>query len=197
MMKLVNGNENSNEINFCKSYSHRCLTQFYGFIMKKGEIIGFIYEYQSNGTLSCNNKCDNMFSLITISRLFEAIEYLHINSLIDRDIKPLNIFINHNGLPFLSDYDTIRQINDELTSEFTNDIGSPLYSSPEQDKNDNISFETDIYSFGLIIYYLFEKKDMWTSYFAIKENRIKPITKGSTNIKYLYEKCVEYDPKKE
>ena len=41
----------------------------------------------------------------------------------------------------------------------TNGIGSILYTSPEQDEGGYISFGTDIYSFGLIIYFLYEKQD--------------------------------------
>lgn len=39
------------EIDFCRKYSHRCFTKFYGFVKNGNEIIGFIYEYMSNGTL--------------------------------------------------------------------------------------------------------------------------------------------------
>ena len=40
------------EIEFCNKCSHRCLMQFYGFLMKKENIIGFIYEFLCNGPLN-------------------------------------------------------------------------------------------------------------------------------------------------
>ena len=151
------------EVEFCKSYFHRCLTMFYGFLMKNGKIIGFVYEYMCNGTLydyytSKKNEVNEILIKTSLSRISQGIEYLHSNFLIHRDLKPSNILLNHDNLPFISDFDTIKCIYNEV--EKTNDIGSVLYSSPEQDASENVSYPTDIYSFGLIIFFLFEKKDM-------------------------------------
>ena len=38
----------SYEVNFCKKYPHRCITRFYGFVMKNQIPIGFVYEFMSN-----------------------------------------------------------------------------------------------------------------------------------------------------
>lgn len=161
MKKIVNSDKNEREINFCQNYHHRCMTQFYGFLKEKENIIGFLYEYQSNGPFSIHHTTSEIYSLTTIIRLFNSIEYLQSKELIHRDLKPYNILINHDNVPFVSDFDTIRSIKNEKTNEpekeFTQDIGSILYSSPEQDESNIISYSTDIYSFGLIIYYLFEK----------------------------------------
>lgn len=42
----------------------------------------------------------------------------------------------------------------------TGDVSSAYYMSPEQYINQNVSYPTDIYSFGLIIYYLSEKENV-------------------------------------
>ena len=151
----------SHEKNFCQ-YSLPCFTKFYGFLKHNEKIVGFIYEFMCNGSLDSyikKNQINEMYSLMVILRLCEGIKYLHENKLIHRDLKPMNILVDHNYYPYISDFETIRSI--ELTeSSFTNDIGSPLYSSPEQDFGENISFPADIYSFSLIIYYLYDKTDM-------------------------------------
>ena len=140
-----------------------------------------------------NKEIDDMHLLITTSRIFNGIEYLYKNHLLHRDIKPSSILIDHDNLAYISDFETIR--TEDLTDgEFENDIGSLLYSSPEQDNGENISYPTDIYSFGLVIYFLFEKKHMYKSFDDKHRNVIQKMNKGSSNIQQIYENCVKYNP---
>ena len=197
------GTENKHEIEFCKKYSHRCMSRFYGFMKEKTKIIGFVYEYMSNGDLvSFINKehYNEMFTLLAINRVFEGINYLHSNHLIHRDLKPSNILIDHDYIPYISDYETILQYDEKMSSKsnFTFDFASVFYASPEQDQGREITYSTDIYSFGLIIYFLFEKKDM-IKYNKIiydkKENDLIPsMMNGSKNIQNLYENCIRFKP---
>lgn len=125
---------NDHEIMFCQKHSHRCFMHFYGFIKSDDKIIGIIYEFMSRGSLNDyikreSKQIDEIFNLMTIIRISQGIQYLNSQSLIHRDLKPANILINHDNLPFISDFETIREINDQ---EVTNDIDSMLYVSPEQ-----------------------------------------------------------------
>ena len=200
MKKIFHEIDFVNEIEFCKNYSHRCLTKFYGFVKKNKKIIGFIYEYLCNGSLHSfitsrkNIKISEMYVLTIINRLFQGIEYLHSNYLIHRDIKPMNILFDRNFLPFLSDFDTIRSIeNISSEIEMTNDIGSDFYSSPEQFHGQPVSYSTDIYSFGLVIYFIFEKQNLISNF---QFEKIKSLTDSSVNMQNLFNKCVQYLPSK-
>lgn len=116
MKKIRNEIEFQHEINFCKNYRHRSLTRFYGFVKEDGEIIGFIYEYLSNGSLASyikNSNVNELNKLIIINRIFQGIMYLHSNFLIHRDIKPLNILFDRNFLPFVSDFDSILSLKND------------------------------------------------------------------------------------
>lgn len=158
MKELWIVDEPKREIEFCQKCSNRCFMHCYGFIKKEGAVKAIIYEYMCNGTLNeYIEKIDPVFSLLTVTRLFEGLEFLYSKRLVHRDLKPTNILLDHNFLPYISDFETIR---DPQTDEpMTCNLGSLLYSSPEQDKNEYISFPTDIYSFCLIIYFLYEKKN--------------------------------------
>ena len=156
------------EENFVRHYSHRCLTKFYGFVIKEERIVGYIYEFLSNGTIYTliekhPSQINEYFVLLAIIRLCQAIEYLHSNSLIHRDIKTHNILLDHDFIPYLSDFDTIKDISEgdnmscnEIKKTMTYDLGSPIFISPEQEIGDPVSYPTDIYSFGIVINKLYE-----------------------------------------
>ena len=211
MMKKIifdkNSNNKSNEIEFDKEYSHRCLTPFYGFVRKEEIIVGFVYEFMSNGTLvdfmnkikneNENEEEEEIFCYMTMIRIAEAIKYLHSNSSIHRDIKPLNILVDHNNIPYLSDFDTIRKIENS-TSEITHNIGSIIYTSPEQYSDVVCSFPADIYSFGQIIYFIFEKNDnlKGNDYSSLIEQlktfEIKEESKIPKSLQYIFKRCISF-----
>ncbi|KAK8892627.1 hypothetical protein M9Y10_029866 [Tritrichomonas musculus] len=101
--------ENENEINFCSQYSNRCLTHFYGFVKEKDEIIGIIYEFMCRDNLDLfvrknPSSINKIYSLTAIIRIFQGMNYIHSNSLINRDLKPANVLLDNNYLPYLIFY---------------------------------------------------------------------------------------------
>ncbi|KAK8843707.1 hypothetical protein M9Y10_024771 [Tritrichomonas musculus] len=106
-----------------------------------------------------NNKTNDIFNIIAYSRIFQGINYLHSNSLIHRDLRPFINLIDNDNIPYIADYDTVRLLDPKSADEMTEDIGEDTYTSPEQQTDSSIvSFQADIYSFGQIIYFLYEKK---------------------------------------
>ena len=159
------------------------------------------------------NEIDFFYCFMVMNRIFQSIQYIHSNNLVHRDIKPLNIFVNNDGLPFLSDFDKIRSIDEKSIdiTEMTLDFSSFLYSSPEQtgiyddneyDKEERkITYSTDIYSFGQLIYFIFEKKNMFEEIDQqsiiqmIKNNFIPQFQNTPEIIQTLILKCIKYKPK--
>lgn len=167
-MKIFTNNleshKNDLEINFCKINTNRCFTKCYGFICEdNNSIVGILYKYMGNDSTARNKgNLNEILSFTIMIRLFHEIKYLQSNQMIHRDLKPSNILLDHDFIPFIHDFETIRKIDPDLNNnyEFTTDFGSVDYASPEQltDTNGTISFPTDIFSFGKILNYLFPKK---------------------------------------
>lgn len=193
---LKTTNEPTNhEVDFCLKYFHRCFTRFYGFCVKDGKEIGFVYEFMSNSSLSNfysnrKEKVDLIFSVTAMLRILQGIHYLQSNSLIHRDLKPGNVLVDHDFNCFISDFETIRKINENgfIEQEMTGNIGSFVYASPEQHEENRASFPTDIFSFGQIVYFLFANNA------PIYQPYLNESSLNIANFSDLFHGCVKYDP---
>lgn len=84
-------------------------------------------------------------------QLAEALGYLHQQDIIHRDLKPMNILMDINRRCFLADFGIARRLLDE-TAQLHTGRGTLAYASVEQLARKAISKESDIYSFGLLLY---------------------------------------------
>lgn len=108
------------------------------------------------GGLSFNKKLE------IIIQTCKALAYAHKNGVIHRDIKPANILVDSEGNALVTDFGIAgffqqgKQSGGERKKEI---LGTPSYMSPEQKKDSgDVTFASDIYSLGVVMYELFTGK---------------------------------------
>jgi eukaryotic-like serine/threonine-protein kinase len=96
-------------------------------------------------------------ALEIILQIAYALCHLHSHKIIHRDLKPENILITASGEIKVIDFGIAQLKAESIPSpnKIKQIIGTPVYMSPEQKEDPtNVSFQTDIYSLGVITYEL-------------------------------------------
>ena len=88
-----------------------------------------------------------------IFKCASALDYASRQGVIHRDIKPANILQVEGTNVKISDFGTALRENSDVTQIF-DAVGSPAYMSPEQIGGGDLTFQTDIYSLGVVMYQL-------------------------------------------
>ena len=94
-------------------------------------------------------------ALEVVLQISHALTHLHSHGIIHRDLKPENVLLTAQGGVKVIDFGISQMYTDVKQSAKWSLLGTPVYMSPEQKTNPlHVSFATDIYALGIIIYEL-------------------------------------------
>src|SRR5262249_20879684 len=92
-------------------------------------------------------------ALELLRHIAEALDYAHGQSIVHRDIKPANIMVTASGLPKIADFGIAKVAQAETTLP-GHVVGTPAYMSPEQLNGKSVDGRSDLFSLGVIAYWL-------------------------------------------
>tara|TARA_E500000178_G_C16961755_1_gene726386 strand:+ start:602 stop:1501 length:900 start_codon:yes stop_codon:yes gene_type:complete len=183
-VKVINNEVNENnkkkyiqEFDTMSKTHHPNVVQLLGYV---AEPFVIVMEYLSNGNLNeyiSKNKISIEKKIDISINILRGLAYLHNRKpkiLIHRDIKTKNILISPSGIPKISDFGLSKFVSDSnlkesnslenmsklqnIDSDLSYGIGTIRYMSPEMLNLKDYNCKIDIWSVGIILAELFEKK---------------------------------------
>jgi len=127
----------------------------------------FVMEYIEGNTLTSiisGNRTVGLNDILYIgSQVANGLKEAHKRGLVHRDIKPGNIMITPDGKVKVTDFGIVSLQNEESDITKTGAVlGTASYISPEQAQGKPVSFESDLYSLGTVLYELIVGKPPFT-----------------------------------
>jgi serine/threonine protein kinase len=172
-----------NEIKIFKKINSDYLVSILDYY-KDSKYMYLVMEYAREGDLeqyirsSYKNKkkMDSKFIDTVIYQITEALNVLHKNNIIHRDIKSSNILVFNDNLVKITDFGVSKLLENKNLLANTS-IGTPYYMSPELVNGTPYNFSVDFWAFGCLIYkmltnrYPFEASNMGALFYKIMKGK--------------------------
>lgn len=209
------------EFDIVKICAHPCVYQFYGACVNTegtDEYVYFVFEYMENGNLLeyIKGRCLSTQERVhIIYRIAVGMHYLFSRkpvSIIHRDFKPENILVNRYGEVKIADFGISKQmLNQEqeppswgIEPLTYSSIGTLRWTAPEILSTRTYGRTCDIYSIGLLIYFIFTGQlPYWNLHnngakiAYAKLNDVRPFLDDLNDlpeVEQLVRACTERDP---
>ena len=119
-----------------------------------------VSEYYGGGDLSYyihykKKKFTEIQSKFIIACILQALEFMHANSVMHRDVSPANLVFDSDGYIRLVDFGYARVWQPVNSSDAS---GTPGYMAPEILLRQNHSFESDFFAVGVILHELLKHR---------------------------------------
>lgn len=165
------------EIKIHKSIKHPNIVHF-EHVFEDKENVYILLELCKNETLSellkRRRRLTEFEICVYMRHVIKALEYLHANKIIHRDLKLSNLFLSSTMETKVGDFGLAAKLLEEDDKRFTV-CGTPNYIAPEVLEQKGHSFGVDTWALGVLIYTMivgippFETPNLKSTYKLIKE----------------------------
>ncbi len=162
--------------------NHPSIPKFYG-IVNEDKNISIVTQYINGENLDKIKLLDLSYDIKfkIIKEIGNVLEYMHVNHMVHRDLKPGNVLIDNNYNIYLIDYG-IAKICANKKNVMTSTKGTLNYLPPESfevknltENEEVISIVTpkvDVWAFGCLVSYIFSGEIPWEKELSGNNNNI-------------------------
>lgn len=175
------------ELNTLKSIGHPNFLKIFGLYLNDGSQ-SFLLEYcQLNLHQAVKkNELSNVQIVCSIYQIAEAMKCAHFLGISHKNLKPKNIMINNDGIIKI----------DEFGSFILKTAEDDKFTAPEIVNNKKVDEKADVYSFGVLMYYLLSGKKPKVSTSAASNGKQSEIPDYFNDFSTeLIKKCWNFNPK--
>ena len=141
------------EVRAAGSLNHPHITTIYD-VGEQGDLAYIIMELVEGDTLATRLSSPVAWSeaVNLLLPICQALAYAHSRGVIHRDVKPANILISTEGQVKLTDFGVARlEAALRRITESGSTVGTPLYTAPEQIRNEAVDGRADLFSLGIVL----------------------------------------------
>jgi len=159
MHQFQRGGQFLSEAKILSNIKHHNIVKIYDYGFSDNYMPYILMEFIKGQPLTIiikDNSLDVKKRLHLFAQMCKAIQFIHKNKVLHRDIKPGNIMITDDLTVKLTDFGLAHIIDTHSSSTDNLVAGSPAYMSPEAfNENATIDHHSDIFSLGVLGYELF------------------------------------------